>query len=398
MPGNTLRSLKIFFTIFLCLQYPSSIEGLKVKKVSEIAIEVIKSSIDFIKEVITDNNSENSKAQVHYRFDILYSKLDYTNVKVEELFDVIYQQTYKVLFMPHINRIISCMTDFNNFLQNQNSTAARENFGKCYNIIDDVRALFNILSGYSIIGLRPFFEYYRHKDGYYNGLAIKKLFQYLYRHFIDGCTGLMTAERFKFNQTSTLYSDECYNMIDDINSYMESLYRKCFEASCPWFISHVTELLLRPEVVDVSSALKTLQDNFPWFNFFLVNTKNFKSAIENKGTFTLNFYTFPFLDGYIQLFWTESSVSFDKSNKTENASFVNLTIPICEHVRSSNGMNLSKELHEEEKLYSFVGFTTDRSNNTCEYKQRLNPPYSSSGKPEPTFIVFYFLFSHFVLL
>lgn len=398
MPGNTLRSSTFLLTIILCLLYPGSIEGLKVKKVAEIAIEVIQSSIEFIIKVITDNNSESSKAQLHNRFDNLYSKLDYTTEKVEELFDVIDQQTYKVSFTPHINRIKSCMADFNNFLQKQNSTAARENFGKCYNIIDDVRALFNPLSGHSIIGLRPYFELYRHKDGYYNGLAIKTLFQYLYRHFIDGCTGLVAAERFKFNQSSTLYRDECLNMIEDINLYMESFYRKCSEASCPWFLPHVTELLRRPEIVDVSSALKTLQDNFPWSNFFLVKTKNFKSGIENKGTFPLNFHTFPFLDGHIQLFWTASSVSFDKSNKTGNALFVNLTISICEHMRSSNGMNLSKELHEEEKLYSFVGYTTDSSNDTCDYKQRLTPPSSSSGKPELTFIVFCFLYSHLFLL
>lgn len=382
----------------MCLLYPGSIEGLKVKKVAEIAIEVIQSSIEFIIEVITDNNSENSKAQLHNRFDNLYSKLDYTTEKVEELFDVIDQQTYKVSFTPHINRIKSCMTDFDNFLQKQNSTAARDNFGKCYNIIDDVRALFNPLSGHSIIGLRPYFELYRHKDGYYNGLAIKTLFQYLYRHFIDGCTGLVAAERFKFNQSSTLYRDECLKMIEDINLYMESFYRKCSEASCPWFLQHVTELLRRTEIVDVSSALKTLQDNFPWSNFFLVKTKKFKSGIKNKGTFPLKFHTFPVLDGHIQLFWTESSVSFDKSNKTGNALFVNLTISICEHMRSSNGMDLSKELHEEDKLYSFVGYTTDRSNDTCDYKQRLTPPSSSSRKPELTFIVFCFLYSHLFLL
>lgn len=391
MPGNAFKTLKVF-SIVLCLQCPYSIEGLKLKKVAENAIAVIKSSIDFIKEIITENDSENSKEQLHNRLDNLHRKLEYTNEKVDELFDVIKQQSYKILITGHVNQIRSCMTDFNIFLQKPNSTAARENFGKCYNIIDNVRVIYDYLSGHPIIGLPPFFELYRHKDGYYHGLAIKTLFQYLYRHFIDGCTALVAAERFKYNQSSTLYSDECLKMVENINSYMESLYRKCFDASCPWFLSQVAELLRRPEIVDVSSALKILQDNFPWLRFKLFKTNNFKSDIENKGTFPLNFYTFPFLDGYIQLFWTESSVSFDKTNKTENALFVNLTISISEPMGSSNGMELSKELHEEEKLYTFVGYTTDRSNDTCEYKQRLNPPSSSSGKPELTFIVFYFIF------
>lgn len=397
MSGNTFKTLKIV-SIVLCLQCPYSIEGLKLKKVAENAIDVIESSIDFIKEILSENNSENSKEQLHNRLNNLYSKLDYTNKKVEELFGVIDQQTYTISLTTHIKRIRSCMTEFNTFFQKPNSTAARENFKKCYNIIEDVRAINDSLSGHPIIGLLPFFELYRHKDGYYNGLVIKTLFQYLYRHFIDGCTGLVAAERLEYNQSS-IYRDECLKMIKDINSYMESFYRKSFEASCPWFLPHATELLRRPEIVNVSSALTTLQDNFPWLNFFIVKTKNFKSEIENKGTFPLYFDTFPFLDGHIQLFWTESSVSFDKSNKTENSLFVNLTISICEHIRSSNGMNLSKRLHEEEKLYSFVGYTTDRSNGTCEYKQRLNPPSSSSGKAELTFIVFFFhTFFYFEIL
>lgn len=400
MPGNTFKSLTFLFTIVLFQQYPNSNEGLKVKKVAEIAIEVIQLSIEFSKEIISENNFdkiENSIAQLNNRLDNLYNKLEYTTEKVEELFDLIDQQTYKVSFTPHINRIKSCMTDFNTFLQKPNSTAARENFRKCYNIIDDVRAIFNSLSGHSIIGIRPFFELYRHKDGYFNGLAIKTLFQYLFRYFIDGCTGLVAAERFEFNHSSKLYSDECLKMIEDINSYMESLYRKCFEASCPWFTSHVTKLLLRTEIVDVSSAMKALQDNYPWLKVFLVQTKASESAIENKGTFPLNYKTFPFLKTYIQLYWTESSVSFDKSNKTEKALFVNVTISICEHMHSSNGMNLSKKLYEEEKLYSFVGYTTDHSNATCINKKRLNPPSSSSGKPELTFPNF-LLFSFFTLL
>lgn len=406
MTGNTFKSSTFLFTIVLCLQYPDSSEGLKVKKVAEIAIEVIQLSIEFSKEIMSENNFdkiENSIAQLHNRLDNLYNKLEYTTEKVKELFDLIDQQTYKVSFTPHINRIKSCMTDFNTFLQKPNSTAARENFRKCYYIIDDARAIFNSLSGHSIIGIRPFLELYRHKDGSFNGLAIKTLFQYLFRYFIDGCTGLVAAERFEFNQSSRLYSDECLKMIDDINSYMESLYRKCFEASCPWFTSQVTELLLRPGIKDVSSAMKAVQDNFPWLKVFLVETKAFQSAIENKGTFPLNFKTFPFMKNYIQLYWTESSVSFDKSNKTEKALFVNLTISICEHMHSSNGMNLSKTLYEEEKLYSFIGYTTDHSNYTCKYKQKLNPPSSSPGKPELTFtnclfLFFYTFFFNFEIL
>lgn len=92
MPGNTFKTLKVF-SIVLCLQCPYSIEGLKLKKVAENAIDIIESSIDFIKEIITENNSENSKEQLHNRLDNLHRKLEFTNEKVDELFDVIKQQS-----------------------------------------------------------------------------------------------------------------------------------------------------------------------------------------------------------------------------------------------------------------------------------------------------------------
>lgn len=45
----------------MCLLYFGLIEGFKVKKVVEIVIEVIQLSIEFIIEVIIDNNFENLK-------------------------------------------------------------------------------------------------------------------------------------------------------------------------------------------------------------------------------------------------------------------------------------------------------------------------------------------------
>lgn len=62
-----------------------------------------------------------------------------------------------------------------------------------YDIIGNVRAIGGYLSGHAIVGLPPFFELYRHKDGYYRGPAIKTMFQYLYTYFIDGCTIVVTA-------------------------------------------------------------------------------------------------------------------------------------------------------------------------------------------------------------
>lgn len=61
-------------------------------------------------------------------------------------------------------------------------------------------------------------------------------------------------------------------------------------------------------------------------------------------------------------------VLFDKFNKIGNVLFVNLIILICEYMCLLNGMDFLKELYEEEKLYSFVGYIIDCLNDICDYK------------------------------
>lgn len=139
------------------------------------------------------------------------------------------------------------------------------------------------------------------------------MFQYLYTYFIDGCTVVVAAERYSFYRSSTLYKDECLKTVADINSYIRNFYRKFITQSCYWFHSQTTELFKRPEVVDVPSANNALQNNFPWFQFLVIQSSASDSTIDTDGTFFVNSKTIAVQKTY-HIFWTDSFVRFAKKS------------------------------------------------------------------------------------
>lgn len=164
---------------------------------------------------------------------------------------------------------------------------------------------------------------------------------------------MATAERIEFNQSSTLYKDECWKTVADIYSYMKSFYRKCITHSCSWFLSQATDLLKRPEIVDASSANNVLQNNFPWFQFFVLEFSTSGSTLKNIGTYFVKSKTFVLQKTY-RVFWTDSFVAFAQNRSTENEQDIHIPISICNYETSSYGMNLSRLLYLDEKLFSFV--------------------------------------------
>lgn len=385
-----MKILKTFLVFLLLLPFPNHTNGINVKEVANIAVNVIRLSLQFSKEIRAWNDFneiQKFRTELNTNINKLHDKLDFVVQEVEKLTELIEKQTQDILITPSINQIKSCVIELNSLLQNPNNTAARENFlSRCSDIIVKVRTIYDFLSGQN----SSILEKYRHKDGSCNGQSIKTMHNFLYRYLVDGCAISVTAEELRHNQNSVLDKNECLNMVEKTNDFMENLYNKCISSSCQNFYSHATELLSGPEIVDVESAASILNDNFPWFQLFIVESKYSNSIIENNGTFAINIKTFTMQKNYIVI-WTNSFVSFFKHNNTENAFIVNVTISICDHVRSWNGMNLSRHLYEEEKLYSFVGYTSDHTNDTCRYTQRLDPPLSASSKQELTLITFLFV-------
>lgn len=136
------------------------------------------------------------------------------------------------------------------------------------------------------------------------------MFRYLYTNFIDGCTLAVAAERMLYNGTSTLYRDECWKTVEDINSYMRHFYRKCITNSCSSFLSQVTKLFQESEIRNVSAAYETLEKNFPWFQFLVIESSTSASIMKNNGTFVLNSKTFPVYEKTFHVFWTDFRCRF----------------------------------------------------------------------------------------
>lgn len=384
--------MKVIVLVLLCFQPLTCGEGLNVKEVAELAYDVITLSIDFIDKLNSNDDLEKVQESIknlQNSVEELHDKLDYTTQLVEKLVNLINEQPYKISLSQHIEKIKSCKTDLENVIQQPSSPAARENFRKCDKIIDNVRAIGGYLSGQTILGLNSFFELYRQKEGHYRGLAIKAMFQYLYTHFIDGCTVVVTVERITFNESSKLYKDECWKMVADINSYMKSFYRKCISQSCSLFLSEATGLLKNPEIVNASSANNVLQDNFPWFQFFVLQTTTSNSTVKNNGTFLVNSKTFALHKTY-RVFWTDSFVTLDQNRSDENQQDIQIPISICDYEGSSYGMNLSKLLYLDEKLFSFVAFTSNNTMDACQYSQGSHGASSTSLPPKLTMVSMFF--------
>lgn len=377
--------MRAFSTILLCLHLATS-SGILLPDIAFLAYDVITLGINFIDRLTSGETVQESINNLQTSVNELHHQLQYTTQLVELLIELTKEQPYKLALSQHIEQIKSCKVDLDNVLQQPNSKAALENFKKC-NIIGNVRAIGGYLSGHAVVGSPPFFELYRHKGGYYKGLAIKTMFHYLYSYFIDGCTVVVAAERIAFGKSSKIYRDECWKTVEDINSYMKDFYRKCITASCPWFYSQARELLNKPEIVNISSANDALQNNFPWYQFLVVATD---STVTNNGTFALQTDTFTAKRTY-QVFWTDSFVSFTKSNTNENQTFISIPILICDYEGSSYGMNLSKLIYLEEKLFSFIGYTSNKTMNTCIY-EHVSDESSPVSSPQKLTMVCMFIF------
>lgn len=287
-----MKILKTFLVFLLLLPFPNHTNGINVKEVAKIAVDVIRLSLQFSKEIRAwngFNEIQKFRTELNTNINKLHDKLDFVVQEVEKLTELIEKQTQDILITPSINQIKSCVIELNSLLQNPNNTAARENFLKrCENIIVEVRTIYDFLSGQN----RSILEKYRHKDGSCNGQSIKTMHNFLFRYLVDGCAIVVTAEELRHNQNSVLDKNEWLNMVEKTNDFMENLYNKCISSSCQNVYSHATELLSGPEIVNVESAASVLKDNFPWFQFLIVESKDSNSIIENSGTFAINFKTF----------------------------------------------------------------------------------------------------------
>lgn len=80
----------------------------------------------------------------------------------------------------------------------------------------------------------------------------------------------VTAVRMKYNNSSTIYSDECWAMNKNISAYMSSFYGKCINKSCSSIHSRVSAFLKNLERVDSSTVMHNCICNFVSFSYCIV--------------------------------------------------------------------------------------------------------------------------------
>lgn len=348
--------------------------------------EIITLGLDVIDKLKSGDEIEVQESinDLQKTMDELHKKLDDNTQLVNKLICSVEELPHRTVFLHNIENIESCRTDFENVLKNPFDIMVRENFEKCYDIKNNVRGIGKYLTGEATIDSRTIYEFTCDEDGLDKGQNIERRFNYLYSHYIDGCTVLVTAERLASQNKSTTLRDECWKTIEKINSSKNLYYQTSINKSCPSLYKQASELCNGLETINAFTVLDRLQRNFPYFQFAVVQSKDSASTVKNTGNFVLNVMILVVGGKTFHVFRTDSFVSFDKDKTTENQQFVNVTISFDDYEDLSYGMNLSEDTSREKKLVSISGYTSDQATDKqCTHSQELKALSSASSTENP---------------
>lgn len=374
----------MYFRILLCILLATSSECKTnlFKDIAEYVYNLFTLGLDVGDRLESNDQLEKVQESLNRLEEAMkrfQSMIEYTKDKVDDLDDLIKITSYYDSFHQDIKKIDRCVKDLNHVFNDPTDVVARKNFEKCYETIRLIDGIGIYLSGNSIIGSKPLFEYFYNDDGSCKGEDIEKLFRTLYAKFVDKCIVLSTAERMAHNNTSTIYRNECLGMNKNITDYMTNFYGKCINLSCSSFHSRLSTLLKNLEKVDSSTVYSVLQRTYPWLQFNVIEVKREESLVENNGTFYLNSAIFVVKNKIFQVFWTDVFVKFSKHRAIENQKYVNVTVSYCDFESWFLGMNLSYENPLETKRINAFGYTSDQTIDTCKYM-----PESDDSSPAST--------------
>lgn len=370
--------MKVFDNIPLCLLFmiihSTTCKFLPIKDIAIFSYEIITQGVDVIDRLKSGGDIEKIQESINHlqkSIQELHKNLDDNTQLVNKLICEVKEQSHKTVFLENIEHIESCITDLENVLENPFDIIVRENFKNCYDIKKNVRGIGKYLTGETTIESRTIYEFTCDEDGLEKGQNIERRFNYLYSHFIDGCTVLVTAERLKSQNKSTTLRDECWKTIEKINSSKNIYYEKSINKSCSTLYKQSNELFNgQTTILNVYTILDGLQRNFPYFQFIVVESKDSASTVNNTGNFYLNAMKFVVGGRTFHVFRTDCFVSFDKDKTTQNQQFVNVSISFDDYEDLSYGMNLSENTSREKKLVSIIGYTSDETIDTqCTYLQ-----------------------------
>lgn len=363
--------MKFFQGVVLCLLLTTSTECKTnhLKDITEYVYNVFTLGLDVSDRLESNAESEKVTESINAlqkAISTIHRILNFTKQLVEDVFHLLIVQPYFESFNQHFEKIDSCVTDYQYVLNNPTDMVGRENFKKCYNIMNSVRAIVKYIEK-PIFGSKPLFDSFNNEDGSCKGNDIEKILRALIDKFSMGCIITMTAERMKHNNSSTIYKDECWEMNKNVSAYIRSLYEKCIKLSCSSFHSRVDELLNNLDRVDSSKVFNALQRNYPWLQFIVIEVWGKEAIVENNGTFFLHSAMFVVRNKTFLVFWTDVFVTFSKTRTNEHQKSVNVTISYRDFESWFFEMNLSRENPLETKRINAFGYTSDQTINTCKY-------------------------------
>ncbi|XP_063413891.1 uncharacterized protein LOC134696164 [Mytilus trossulus] len=358
-----IRGIIIYLVLGAIIPHTETV--LTVVDIALQAYDVISFGVDFIEKYVLGDPYSDSLQQLQRSIDLIHTKLDYLTDVVDRLLQLVKELPYTLRITEHVEKIKSCTTDMNNFFSRPTNAAALENLQKCYDIMVNVRAIGNYLSGGAIAGSPPLFDMYRQKEGTYHGETIKNMFTYLYTYFINGCAVVVTAEGSKYHGSSKFYQQECKAKVGAIQNYMKTFFSKCIREMCPHFISTATAKL--SEISDSTSAHLAMTDAFPWFQFLVLQTSTTNPNITEDGTFKMKSKNFAGTQTF-HLFWTDSFVRFKRQG---TGATLDIAVDTNHLVNSYYG-NLDMTTNQQGSMTHFISFTTDTSIDHCNYVTGVN--------------------------
>jgi len=172
-----------------------------------------------------------------------------------------------------LKEISSCNSRLMLFLQNPSSLDRTLQIVNCYDNINIIRTIGEVLTNNTDKPLsNPLFGEIINQSGFCNGSELLTVFHYLLGAYVEGCVTMVIAETVKYNTTHSKIRDTCIATLNDVLHMRGNLFDECRKEAC----------------TIIESNLQALAENYPWFHFVVLRfRKDSKPNVKLIGN-TLN--------------------------------------------------------------------------------------------------------------
>lgn len=187
-----------------------------------------------------------------------------------------------------LTEISSCNNRLVSFLKNPSSLDRTHQMVKCYNNINFMRTIGEILTNNTSKPLsNPLFGEIINQRGC-NGSELLTVFHYLLGAYVEGCITMVIAEAVKYNTMHSEVRDTCIATLNDALHMRENLFEECRQEACTNIDSNLQALAENNDTVIFADQLMKM---YPWFHFVVLRfKKNSKPNVKLIGN-TLNSLT-----------------------------------------------------------------------------------------------------------